>query len=71
MTQESMSLKKILTDHNHDKFITSPEFNTLAASVFNSRLAQVNLIIKTDSDTKLSREKLRSINQNNYLLKMS
>ena len=66
-----MSLKKILTDHNHDKFITSPEFNTLAASVFNSRLAQVNLIIKTDSDTKLSREKLRSINQNNYLLKMS
>ena len=71
MTQKSMSLKKIRTDHNHDKFITTPEFNTLAASVFNSRLAQVNLIIKTDSDTKLSREKLRSINQNNYLLKMS
>ena len=24
---KSMSLKKILTDHNHDKFITTPEFN--------------------------------------------
>ena len=24
---KSMSLKKIITDHNHDKFITTPEFN--------------------------------------------
>ena len=66
-----MSLRKILTDHNHDKFITTPDFNTLAAGVFSARLAQVNLKTKTDSDTKLSREKLRPINQNNYLLKIS
>ena len=26
-----------LTDHNHDKYITTPKFNTLAASVFNAR----------------------------------
>ena len=32
-------LEKKLTDHNHDKYITTPEFNTLAASVFNTRLA--------------------------------
>ena len=47
-------LEKKLTDHNHDKYITTPEFNTLAASVFNARLAQANLITKTDFDTILS-----------------
>ena len=30
-------LEKKLTDHNHDKYITTPEFNALAASVFNAR----------------------------------
>ena len=35
-----MSFKKKLTDHNHDKYITTPKFNTLAADVFNARLAQ-------------------------------
>ena len=47
-------LEKKLTDHNHDKYIATPEFNTLAADVFNARLAQGNLIAKTDFDTKLS-----------------
>ena len=47
-------LEKKLTDHNHDKYITTPEFNTLAASVFNARLAQANLITKTDFDAILS-----------------
>ena len=46
-------LEKKLTDHNHDKYITTPEFNTLAADVFNARLAQANLITKTDFDAKL------------------
>ena len=43
-----------LTNHNHDKYFTTSEFNTLAASVFNARLAEANLITKTDFDTKLS-----------------
>ena len=47
-------LEKKLTAHNHDKYITAPEFNTMAASVFNARLSQANLITKTDFDTKLS-----------------
>ena len=47
-------IEKKLTDHNHDKYITSPEFNALAADVFNARLAQANLITKTDFDAKLS-----------------
>ena len=33
--------------------ITTPEFNILAARVFNARLAQGNLVTKTDFDTKL------------------
>ena len=42
-------IEKKLTNHNHDKYITTSEFNTLAADV-----AQANLIIKTDFDAKLS-----------------
>ena len=45
-------LEKKLTDHNHDKYITTPEFNTLTADVFNARLAEANLITKTDFDAK-------------------
>ena len=47
-------LEKKLTDHNHDKYITTPQFNTLTASVFNAGLAQANLIAKTDFGAKLS-----------------
>ena len=46
--------EKKLTNHNHDKYITTLEFNTLAADVFNARLKQANLIAKTDFDAKLS-----------------
>ena len=43
-----------LNNHNHDKYIDTPEFNKLAADVFNARLAQANLITKTDFNAKLS-----------------
>ena len=43
-----------LTDHNHDKYIDTSDFNKLAADIFNARLAQTNLITKTDFDAKLS-----------------
>ena len=43
-----------LINHNHDKYVATSEFNTLAANVFNARLAQANLITKTDFDAKLS-----------------
>ena len=48
-------LEKKITDPNHDKYSTTPEFNALAADVFNPRLAQSKLITKTDFDAKLSR----------------
>ena len=43
-----------LNNHNHDKHIDTEEFNKLTANVFNARLAQANLITKTDFDAKLS-----------------
>ena len=43
-----------LNHHNRYKYITTPEFNTLAKHVFNVRLAQANLTAKTDFDAKLS-----------------
>ena len=33
---------------NHNKYITAPEFNTLAAQNYTSRLAQANLASKND-----------------------
>ena len=42
----------ILNNHNHDKYVATSEFNTLAANVFNTILAQANLITKTDFDAK-------------------
>ena len=43
-----------LNDHNHDKYIDTPEFNKLAADVFNAKLTQTNLVTKTHFDAKLS-----------------
>ena len=43
-----------VNDHNHDKYITTPEFNTMAGTVFNARLAaQTDLIRKPEFDFKL------------------
>ena len=38
---------------NHDKYITTPEFNKLIAESFAARLKHVNLVTKTDFDNKL------------------
>ena len=43
-----------LNHHNHDQSIDISKFNTLAANVFNVRLAQANLITKTDFVARLS-----------------
>ena len=43
-----------VNDQNHDKYITTPEFNTLAADVFETSLAaQTDFIRKPDFDFKL------------------
>ena len=51
-TKISETEKKV-SDHNHDKYITTPEFNTFTAEVFDARLARANVITKTNFDTKL------------------
>ena len=47
-------LENKLNSHNHDKFITTPKFNTLAADAFNARLSQANLVAKTIFDNTVS-----------------
>ena len=48
-------IEKKIFDHNHEKCITAPEFNTMAADVFNARLAaQTDLIKKTKTDLTLN-----------------
>ena len=47
-------IEKKITDHDHDKYITTPEFNTMAASTCNAGLAaQTDLIRKPEFAAKL------------------
>ena len=80
-TKISETEKKI-TDHNHDKYITTPEFNKFRAEAFAATLKQVNLaskndianfVNKTDFDDKVKilNKKLLQIKQNLCLLKIS
>ena len=59
---EITEIENKFNNHNHDKYIDTWELNRLAADVSNARLAQANLIIKTDFDAKLS-----SLNKKNYV----
>ena len=52
-------------------YITTPESNTLATDVFNARLAQANLITKTNFDAKLSKITRKITGKKIYLLKMN
>ena len=65
-------IEKKLTDYDHEKYISTPEFNTFASDFFNARLAQTNLITKTEFDAKLSslNRKITS-NKSKHLLKMN
>ena len=51
---KTTEIEKKLTDHKHDEYIDTSKFNALATNVFNTRIAQANLITKTDFDAKLS-----------------
>ena len=51
---EVTEIENKLNNYNHDKFITTPEFNTLAADIFNARLSQANLVTKTIFDYTVS-----------------
>ena len=51
---KNTDIENKLNNHNHDKYVATSKFNTFAANVFNARLAQANLMTKTDFDAKLS-----------------
>ena len=59
-----------LNNQNHDKYVATSEFNTLAANVFNARLAQANLITKTDFDAnrKISLNRKTTANKARHFL---
>ena len=60
-------IEKKITDHNHDKYITTPEFNKLTAENFAARLAQENLAAKSDIANFVNKtdfdEKLKYLNK--------
>ena len=67
--QKLPKLKIKLNNHNHDKCIDTQEFDKLTADVFNARLAQANLITKTEFDAKLSNlNKKITANKSKHLL---
>ena len=69
MIQKLGKLKNKVTDHDHDKYATTAEFNNLTAKRFAARLAQANLVTKTDFDTKLiSLNKRNKANKTKHLL---
>ena len=54
MTQKLVKLKKNSLIIIMINILQLPQFNTLAADVFNARLTQANLMTKTNFDAKLS-----------------
>ena len=46
-------IEKKVTNHDHDKYITTLELNWVNKKKFTARLAQTNLLTKTDFDNKL------------------
>ena len=47
-------IEKKITDHKHEKHITTPEFNKQTAEIFAARSAQANLVAIADFDNKQS-----------------
>ena len=64
-----LDIENKVTNHDHDKCITTSEFNNLTTKNFTARLAQANLVTKTDFDARLKNfnKKINS-NQTNHLL---
>ena len=63
-------IEKRVTDHNHDKYITTTEFNKSATDTVNTRIVQANLLKKTDFGNKLSNlnRKIASNKKKTYVL---
>ena len=49
----SVKIEKKTTDHNHDEYTATPEFNKLLSENFAARFKQANVVSETDFDNKL------------------
>ena len=66
---EVNEIEKKIADHSHDKYNTTPEFNKLTAKNFAARLAQGNLVTKTNFEAKPSNlNKKVTLNKTKHLL---
>ena len=54
-------IEKKSTDHDHDKYITTQEFNKLTSDNFTVRLTQANLTSK--NDISYFNDKLKNLNK--------
>ena len=52
----SKTENKITTDHDHDKYISTQEFNKLTAENFTARVAQANLVSMNDIANLVKRQ---------------
>ena len=61
-------IEKKITDHDHDKYIATPEFSKWTAENFGARLAQANLVTNSDIANFVKKtdfdEKLKNITSN-------
>ena len=56
-------IKKKITDNSYDKYSTTPDFNNLTAGNIAAKLAQSNLVTKTDLDDRLINFNKKKSNQ--------
>ena len=52
-------IKKKVSDYNHNKYITTPEFNKLTSENFAARLAQLNLADKSDTANFVKKDRFQ------------
>ena len=61
------SKKKKITHHEHNKYITTPEFDKVTAETFAARLGQGNLVSKSDIANFIKKiefdDKLKKLNK--------
>ena len=67
-----MKLKRRITDHDHrNNYKTKQKFNKLSRQIVGARLAQANLVSKSDIANFVTKtdldDKLKILNQKNYL----
>ena len=70
---KSNEVEKKITDHSHNKYITTPKFNKLTVENFAASAAQANLVTKIDFDDKLKnlKKKINSNKTKHFIVKMN